>query len=123
MQFYLLFCKNKLRQANAGGSDVETKIGYITVNPVGIESVPELNSLLVFPNPTHGELFIQLGINGEEVVELELTSMEGKVLKTKKIIGSGSIGTSFNIEDLATSVYLLRITTGSGSIVKSIVRQ
>ena len=66
---------------------------------------------------------MQLGINGEEEILLELMSLEGKVLKTQKVKGSGAVSTRFDIEHLATSMYMLRITTKSGTVTKNIVKK
>jgi len=66
---------------------------------------------------------LQLGINGEEEILLELMSLEGKVLKTQKVKGSGAVSTRFDIEHLATSMYMLRITTKSGTVTKNIVKK
>jgi PKD repeat protein len=113
-----------LTATNAGGSDIETKTGYITVDgSVGIDDLSELNSLMIFPNPADDDLYIQIGINGEEEVLVELLSMEGKLLRTKKVKGNGNVAITFNVEDLAPSIYLLRITTVSGSTTKNVFKK
>jgi PKD repeat protein len=109
---------------NSAGSDTETKSGFITVaGPDGIDGLLELNSLLVFPNPADDNLFINMNINGDEEVLVELLSMEGKLIETKKVKGAGNVSLKYDVENLATGTYLLRLTAKSGSTSKNIIKR
>ena len=109
---------------NSAGSDTETKSGFITVaGPDGIEGISELNSILIFPNPADDNLFISLDINGDEEVTIELLSMEGKLIQTKKVKGAGNVSLKYDVENLATGTYMLKLTTKSGSTTKQVVKK
>ncbi len=60
----------------------------------------------VYPNPAGERIFINPGTNGGESFTVELLSLEGRVLITRKINNE----TYINIGGLAPTVYILRIS-------------
>jgi hypothetical protein len=84
---------------------------------VGVEKF-ELVNLKIYPNPTTG----QLKIESEEmrIVNVEIFDIFGKkVLLQKSLM---SFETVINISHLSAGVYLLRISTEAGEVVRKVVK-
>jgi hypothetical protein len=67
----------------------------------------------IYPNPTDGLLNIKLSVN--ELTNVELYDLNGRLVLSKKIQGQGSI----DMNDFNKGTYYLRI----GNLVKSVVKQ
>ena len=82
--------------------------------PVGIEE-NEDNSLSIFPNPAKEVLNIT---SDKAISQIDVYDVNGKMVKSFT-----SVGSTLNIKDLATGVYMLNVTTEDGVIVKKIVKE
>ena len=84
----------------------------LTINEVGISTVDSLGHITLYPNPTTGWVTIV----HDGVSSVEVFDQSGCCIATFH-------GTSlFNIKDLPTGVYTLRITYQGGSAVKRIIK-
>jgi hypothetical protein len=72
--------------------------------------------LQVYPNPTTDILHFEL--QDEELATIEIYSLTGQMLKEK------TVQNTINISDLATGMYLAKVTTVSGkSTVRRVIKQ
>ncbi len=72
-------------------------------------------SISVYPNPTFGEIAIDLEQN-IQLKNIEIYNMHGELVKafiTEKI----------KIEDLSTGIYLMKISTDKGAFMKKIIKK
>lgn len=99
-----------LTVTNAGGSDTETKTGYITVEPVGLDE-EGMASLLVFPNPAQNSVTISTNWNQYQV---EIISLTGQVIRTVK---SATSATQVNVTNISEGLYMLRLTNSDNHVV------
>jgi len=83
----------------------ETSQQTVTITNIGITSLDK-SSIKVYPNPAETTIYINLPI---ENVNIELVNMEGKMLKS--IDSKNSKNIELNVEDIATGIYHLVITT------------
>ena len=84
----------------------------LTINEVGISTIDSLGHITLYPNPTTGWVTIV----HDGVSSVEVFDQSGCCIATFH-------GTSlFNIKDLPTGVYTLRITYQGGSAVKRIIK-
>ena len=84
-------------------------------NPLGVSDFALTNTLKVYPNPTTNLLVVKSSIPVDRV---EVYSLSGKKIK--------DIQTSFNaisLNDLASGVYIVKITSDMQSISKRIIKQ
>jgi hypothetical protein len=74
--------------------------------------VPDESAPLVqvYPNPATDELFI----NGLKDAQIELISLDGKQVKRAEGFSGGSI----DISGLNNGIYILRITTHEGDVLR-----
>jgi Secretion system C-terminal sorting domain len=69
-------------------------------NPLGI-SHEKVDDLLIYPNPTHGEIFME----GKEDSNLKIVSMDGKIVFNQGVKAKTKIDISY----LAKGIYLVQI--------------
>ncbi|MFT5777755.1 MAG: hypothetical protein ACI837_000703 [Crocinitomicaceae bacterium] len=82
----------------------------ITVSAVGISEMLLDPSILLYPNPTNGQISIDVK-SIDEGITLNILSLKGKLLTTEYFLKSTVIETKM---DQAAGVYLLEMTTDSG---------
>lgn len=90
-------------------------------NPInGTLSTENLNiieELKIYPNPTQNKLFIEVGnINNAKI---EVSDMLGKTQLSQLLIRSIN---TINTEKLSTGIYLLRLISDEGTILKKIIK-
>jgi PKD repeat protein len=79
----------------------------------------EMNGLAIYPNPTNGTIYINLGQNNGKV-SIELMDMVGK---TVKMVDTSMGGLNFrtDISDMAEGVYLVKVKNGTLETTQRIV--
>ncbi len=78
------------------------------------------NDFNIHPNPTYSStVYINKGNN--TINQLELYSISGKLILTKKINTQNSVITLDNLDKVASGMYLLKIHTDKNSVVKKLV--
>jgi len=96
-------------------------IAEIEVSNVGIsETTHEEMKIVVYPNPTTGELTIkneQLTINSVEVFDVV-----GKRLSLHHLISTSS-NHHINVSHLKSGIYFIKINTNEGTITKKVIKQ
>lgn len=86
---------------------------------LGIEDYADSN-FKIYPNPTYSStVFINKGNN--TINQLELYSISGKLIISKKINTQNSVITLDNLDKVASGMYLLKIHTDKNSVVKKLV--
>ncbi len=87
---------------------------------IGIEEL-DLTTLEVFPNPTDGIINIQLSSSQAADLDLELMSLEGKLVY-KERVKTGETGMiSLDFSHLPTATYILRIYNNDGVANRRII--
>ncbi len=76
----------------------------------------------IFPNPTDGKVFFKIDDNNNESINLKLTSLDGKVLKTKRVDYQNGVF-EFDLSNYPKGVYLVQIQTNETQIVRKVVLQ
>lgn len=85
--------------------------GDIWSQPLNAAEISELN-VAIYPNPTDRRIYIS-GLDSE--VNIQVFSMEGKLLRTQK-----SVNAYLDL-DLASGLYMLKLSGKKGSLVKKIM--
>ena len=80
------------------------------------ESAPSLGEMLVYPNPTSGE--VRLETVGSEFVDLQVFDLNGRVVFTQREVASGS---QLDLGNLGTGVYVVRATGASTHYAQRLV--
>ncbi len=106
-----------LTVTNEQGSYTETK--EIIVGNVGVEEQSALTAISIYPNPVNdGAVYIDFSKEG--TLRYELSSTDGKLIKSGSIQAGGEGSLKVNVEKLASGVYNLKITHNSKSVIRKI---
>jgi hypothetical protein len=101
---------------NADGSVLNTN--NIKLTNVSIkETVVGVNDVDVYPNPANEVVTTKFSLTEQSNVSIEIVDMLGKVVKTvaNKSLTAGTYEVPTNIAELASGVYLVKITTDNGT--------
>lgn len=79
-----------------------------------------LENILLFPNPTSGELYIQLPFSPAANGELNLKNINGQILRSEKIMNQKH---RINISEFSSGIYFLEIISGGNVGVFRVVRE
>ena len=83
----------------------------VWTQPLSIDENSELN-IAIYPNPTNNRIYIS-GLNTE--INIEVFSIDGKLLKNYKSVEN------FIDLDLASGLYMLKLTSKNRSVLKKII--
>jgi len=86
-----------------------------------IEPAQELSEVEVFPNPTTGELTIKW--TSGRVNEVEIYDIYGRKQKAESRKQKAEGEVVLDVSYLAAGIYLVKITTEKGIVVKKVVKQ
>ena len=93
----------------------------------GINSISSyLNGFSAYPTLMNDNVTVVFDLKQSSDVKVELISMQGTVVKTflpQQSISAGSFRQSYNVNELSTGIYLVRLQTGGSSIVSKVVKE
>lgn len=94
------------------------------LNSVGVEtSGTTNNSLVIFPNPTNGSLFINYSSEKEQEITIEFFDLLGKsLLKYSLFCNAGFTEKTIDCSTLNQGIYLLKISDSNNISVAKIIR-
>ncbi len=79
----------------------------------------DVNSIAVYPNPASST--ITISGNNLSLNNVEMTDMNGRVVKTSNLNGVGE--SHIEISDLASGMYLLKINSNEGIVTRKLVKE
>ena len=83
---------------------------------VSIAELPGISDLLLFPNPVTAELGVRLNTDASRTLNLRVTDINGAVVRDLSSWNvCGTTYRNWDLSDLASGTYLLRIDDGSGA--------
>ncbi len=105
-----------LTVTDGGNTAQSCKIVRVREN-VGINDVQTVSEFNMVPNPTTGAVTISAeGVSGATTITL--TNLLGETVKTFNETANGSFAKAYNLSDLSTGVYIVKIQNGSNSATK-----
>ncbi len=76
--------------------------------PVGLNPAEQKALLNVYPNPSNGRITVSLGEQVDMVLRMDVMSMDGKVVYSRRIEGKFGIY-DFDLSGISESLYLIRV--------------
>jgi hypothetical protein len=91
------------------------------LNVTGLNQA-NVNSLMVFPNPSSGQFSIGFVLNGSDYATIEVISSIGQLVHSEAVVGPfGTINLSLN--DQPNGLYIVHLQTQEGTIVQKWIKQ
>ena len=106
---------------DANGCSSDPEVVTVTVDMLeGVEGIDILESLTISPNPTRGNVSVNLNLSETALVQLEILSVTGKVLAQFDPQNTSSYQNNIDLSHLASGLYFAKITVGDNVVVKKI---
>jgi hypothetical protein len=107
--------------------NITPAMGIIEVRRVnkGTISLNDLNSIIVFPNPTEGDIQVQFKIKEDSNVDMAISDEVGRRVQTllKERMPAGKYKYSAKLDCLSDGVYILSVTTETEVLHSKIIVQ
>jgi Secretion system C-terminal sorting domain/Cohesin domain len=111
--------------ANSKDMNIIPAMGIVEVRRInkGTISLNDLNSIIVFPNPTEGDIQIQFKIKEASDVDMSISDEVGRRVQTilKEHMPAGKYKYSANLDCLSDGIYILSVTTETESLHSKII--
>lgn len=92
----------------------------VNIAAVGVEEKSRLNEISIYPNPTNGLIYIDLG-DQSELINYSMSTVEGKIVNEKRNINTNKI--TLDLKDESNGIYLLKIEDKSSVRVYKIIKE
>lgn len=94
----------------------------VTVLSTGIADNNSVLNATVFPNPTTGNMNLELHLERSEMVTVEVVNAVGAVVATERFAAAnGKSVHPISVQDLAAGIYLVKVNAGAYSAVERVV--
>ncbi|HKK38139.1 MAG TPA: ASPIC/UnbV domain-containing protein, partial [Cryomorphaceae bacterium] len=100
-----------------------SEIDYFIWPSAGFQFAGQVEDANLFPNPSHSDIFVDISSFGNETYTMEIFDLQGRVVKANVGKVESNHMLRFDISDLDTGVYLVRISDGSSLITEKIVKE
>jgi hypothetical protein len=110
------------------GEDIEYSSSTVVLaseGPNGIENISsKLSAITAYPTVFSQNIQLSFDVKENTKVEATLISLSGQAGQTlmNEEVSTGSFNRSFNADNLAAGVYLLKLQAGNSSVVKKIIK-
>jgi len=112
---------------NSKDMNITPAMGVIEVRRInkGTISLNDLNSIIVFPNPTEGDVQVQFRIKEDGYVDMSISDEVGRRIQTllKENMPAGKYKYLAKLDALADGIYVLSVTTDTESLHSKIIVQ
>lgn len=89
----------------------------VIINTVGLDNVLAENSVTLYPNPTTGNLFVQL--NSIETINAVVYDAQGKLIATINNLKNGSV---IDLTSVETGIYMIHLNADNASMIQRVIK-
>jgi hypothetical protein len=101
-----------LTAINGNCTDTTTFMVDVTV---GLNEIAASSNLTIFPNPANETVNVSFDQNTNDLIQIELIDATGRVIAQNESIEIGTNNVSFNVTNLSSGFYTVRLTSANGS--------
>lgn len=101
---------------NDCGCDTTTQVVTVLANSIDENFLQ--NVVSIYPNPNKGEFTISM--NGVASAQIEITTIQGQVVYTEKVIANGSINKNIHLNN-ATGMYFVKIIANEQTMISKVI--
>jgi hypothetical protein len=98
-----------------------TELVTIQVTIVNISALDNINSLSVYPNPSSGNVYIDLNLKEYSDIHLRMSNVTGKEILTRTYQNIQAEKIQLETTQLPTGIYMLYFTIGSENICQKLI--
>jgi Secretion system C-terminal sorting domain len=105
-----------------GTRQVKSPIITVTCQGVATQTIAELQSLMVFPNPTTGDVNVKLNLDAPKTVGFKVSNLLGQTVQVvaPRKLDSGETLQSFQLYDVAKGLYLIETNIEGKRIISKV---
>lgn len=103
---------------DANGCSEVVSFRAIALDVTSIDNVSKLN---MFPNPTSGNVFVDLNLVEQADVQIQITTVTGQVVMTHQFNQTQNSKFELETAQLPTGVYMVKFTIGTDQLTKKLV--
>ena len=107
--------------ASDGENEATCTFNLVVEEILGVGDVDFYNNLVLYPNPTTGEVTL-LNKSNKTLASAQITDVNGRVIQQLDLSNTG-FETIISMEEYASGIYFIKIEATDASIVKRIVKQ
>ncbi|MBR9922387.1 MAG: T9SS type A sorting domain-containing protein [Bacteroidetes bacterium] len=107
--------------ASFGGCLEDATVTVTVGELVGTTELEILESLSVVPNPTSGNVLLELNMTEAAEVQLQLQDLSGKILAVENSQNNANPRYELDMSQYSNGIYIARFTIGSEVVVRKIV--
>lgn len=93
----------------------------VTISGIGIETIEFVNGINVSPNPATDKLNVSFELNSNQNVEINLVSIDGKIVSAISSSNVSNVNTTINTSNLSKGMYILNVTTTEGKYTRNVI--
>lgn len=107
----------RIKQTDKDGKTSFTKTEIVTI------AEPKFTAT-IFPNPVNNDMNLTFDLLEKSYLEYSIIDLNGRVMLSNKLVANKGANTiSINTQSIATGLYILKLKTNQGSLVKRIVKE
>jgi hypothetical protein len=92
------------------GRGLSDPMSISITNNVGLTDLLSKSNVSMYPNPTRGELHVNIGEYKSQVIKMNVYNTKGQIVLTKDILKSSNI---FNLSSLPKGAYVVELKNGN----------
>lgn len=116
------FVVNEVSPTNLTFSNTAVDTNLCDTVHVGVKEVEGISLFRLFPNPTQQNIHITFYNPTTAVVNYTILNLYGAVVfSTAKEVQSGDVNEDFNVNNLSTGTYFMKVQTGTNTVAKRFV--
>ncbi|MEL6653973.1 MAG: T9SS type A sorting domain-containing protein, partial [Bacteroidota bacterium] len=108
---------------DANGCSLTDSVEVLFSPSVSIEPQFNLRSWRVYPNPTQGQVQLELEWQQQTKANLSLLDLQGKVIEARRLPKAIKHQEKLDLSQLPAGVYIMRIQSEETSLIRRIVKQ
>jgi hypothetical protein len=86
-----------------------------------VSAIDNISTLNMFPNPTSGNVFVDLNLEAQSDVQIQITTVTGQTVMTQQFNQVQSSKFELETTELPTGVYMVQFTIGVDQLTKKLI--
>ncbi|BDS13814.1 fibronectin type III domain-containing protein [Aureispira anguillae] len=98
-----------------------TDTSSVVINFIGVQTIANLSSLNLFPNPTTHNAFVALDLVEQAEVQINIINSIGQVVESKNLGTVQSETVELNTAALASGIYMVQFNIGQEQVTRKLI--